>query len=411
MAAFAALLLVLAPVPAHAHAQPPGTPGCQPPAPTGSELPRQASQDPVIGRLALDRAHEIANGAGVLVGVVDTGIGWHHPKLGAAVVPQPGVEIGQDGVPVPGRPLDCTGHGTAVAGLIAAHVGDDNRVYGVAPEARIYPVRFGTDIQSLPRPFIAAGIRNAVDNHVRVLNLSFALPVDDPALREAIAYAVSQDVVVVAAAGNEQQSEPGRPWYPAAYPGVLAVAAVDQTGQPLAQSNEADWVGIAAPGENLTTLAPDSGYLTQSGTSFAAPIVAGSAALLVQRFPGITAAQVIDRLKASAVRDTGAVNRKTGAGVVDPYGALTAPGPSAGVPGKGKPGAIAVAPSAAAESVLSPTTATALVWTGLLAALAVLAALASTAIRRAAKRGWTPGGRRTASVAEPEEEPAETPLL
>ena len=86
-----------------------------------------------------------------------------------------------------------------------------------------------------------------------MLNLSFAVGVDEPAIRKAVQYAVDRDVVVVAAAGNEARSQPGLTWYPAAYDGVLAVAGVDAAGQASAESNRGAWVDVAAPGEGLTT--------------------------------------------------------------------------------------------------------------------------------------------------------------
>ncbi|MFD9961831.1 S8 family serine peptidase [Amycolatopsis sp. NPDC058986] len=381
-----ALVLALTPV-SPAMAQQGGE--CRPPAPRGQPLPTAAGPDPVIARLGFDRAHELATGAGVLAGVVDSGVDWSHPKLGGAV-PAPGTQIGDQGPPGPGRALDCAGHGTAVAGLLAARPGDDPRVAGIAPGASIYPVRFATPIENLPRGQLAAGIRDAADHRVRVLNLSFALAVDDPAVRDAIAYAQARDVVVVAAAGNEAQSQPGQTWYPAAYPGVLAVAAVNAQGLPLAQSNSGPWVGIAAPGENLTTTAPGGGYLAVTGTSFATPLVTGAAALIRQRYPELPAPQVIDRLKSAAVRVSGRPDERSGAGVLDPYAALTVP--DAALPSSSlRPGGLVRMAPMPAGTDDSRATRIALAWSGILASLAMLAAIGALAVRRAAKRGWAAG--------------------
>ena len=127
-----------------------------------------------------------------------------------------------------------------------------------------------------------------------MLNLSFAVPVDNPLIRDAVRYALAKDVVVVAAAGNESRSEPGLTWYPAAYDGVLAVASVDPAGQPADDSNRGAWVDVGAPGVNLVSLsAGGDGFVSVSGTSFATAVASGVAALVRARFPGLTGPQVV----------------------------------------------------------------------------------------------------------------------
>ncbi len=169
-----------------------------------------------------------------------------------------------------------------------------------------------------------------------MLNLSFAVGVDEPAIRKAVQYAVDRDVVVVAAAGNEARSQPGLTWYPAAYDGVLAVAGVDAAGQASAESNRGAWVDVAAPGEGLTApSAGGAGFVAVKGTSFATAVVSGVAALVRARYPDMPAAEVVRRIEATAVSATGGRDERTGAGIVDPYLALTGeavapPAPQAG---------------------------------------------------------------------------------
>ncbi|RZS43087.1 type VII secretion-associated serine protease mycosin [Herbihabitans rhizosphaerae] len=370
-------------------------PGCSAPVAQGEPQP-PAGQDPLIARLGLERAHELATGAGVTVGVVDSGVDWQHPKLTGALA-GPGTQIDESGTLSAGQPLDCAPHGTMVAGLIAARRGTDPRVYGIAPQSAIYPVRFASPVENLRRDLLARGIRDAVDHGARVLNLSFATPVDDPAIRAAVADAVARGVVVVAAAGNEGRTQPGQTWYPAAYDGVLAVAAVDERGRPVEESNAGDWVDIAAPGVALTTTAPGGRYLTVGGTSFATAVVSGTAALVLQRYPKATAAEVADRLTSTAVRIAGPRDRRVGAGIVDPYAALTAPG--AAVPSAPpRPKQIEVAPLPHEDTALPPLAKTALGWGGALLALAAI--FAGVLVLRWARRSATGPAR---SAADPPE--------
>jgi membrane-anchored mycosin MYCP len=302
---------------------------CRNPPAHGVPLPATAPRDPTIARLGLEHVWDLSTGAGVTVAVVDSGVDGGQPKLQSALVP--GFDFVTAQAPpgwqrLPGGLGDCgangTTHGTAVAGLIAARPVNDDRVVGVAPDAMIAPVRFVDGIDNAPPDMIAAAIRTGADLG-QVLNLSFAQPVDRPVIRDAIQYALKRNVVVVAAAGNESSGGDTK-WYPAAYPGVLAVAALKQDGSPLAESNRGSWVGIAAPGEGLTAPASGGGYAALSGTSFAAALVAGVAALVRSRFPDMPAAEVVRRLTATAVPLGASRDHRVGAGIVDPFAALTA---------------------------------------------------------------------------------------
>lgn len=385
----AALAAVALGVPAPAYAACPQVP------PGGTDLPGKAGRDPVITRLGLERAWELSTGTGVTVSVVDTGVDARQDKLTPAMVP--GVEYTTTTVPpgfaqFPGGTEDCDGHGTSVAGLIAARpTRGDDRVMGVAPGAMIAPVRVGTSFGQAPTELIAAAIKAGADRG-RVLNLSFARSVDSRPIRDAITYALGKDVVVVAAAGNEGGSQGGATWYPAAYDGVLAVAALNGEGEPMQESNAGDWVDIAAPGEALTGLAPKRGYRSVSGTSFATALVSGAAALVRSRFPTLSAPEVVKRLKGTATPVAGGPNGRVGAGIVDPFTALTAT--SVGDPASAFPnvvGSVEVQPRPPGDPGFLDRWGTPLGWTGGLAGLALLALLARPAVRTAVRRRWRPG--------------------
>lgn len=380
----------------------------QAPAP-GVPIPDGAPRDPLLDRLDLDRSWLFTSGEGVTVGVVDTGVDAGHPKLsgavdaGSTVTPQ---QAPADATLTTGGGEDCQGHGTAVAGIIAGREqADDDRVAGIAPGARLWPVRLDGEISQLPPQAIAQGIVDAAD-HATVINLSFARPADDPAIRAAVEYAVSRDVVVVAAAGNESSAGGhGQAWYPAAYDGVLAVTAVDAEGAPLDESNAGDWVDIAAPGSELTVPARGGGYLSVTGTSFAAAVVSGVAALVRARFPSLTAAEVGARITSTAVPPgSGPTDVRVGSGVVDPYAALTyspdglpaAAGPSVTA------GAVRLGETISGPAPDDPRLGTALRWAGVLLLAAVAALVAGVATRAGLRRRWRAG-------ADPPAEPAPTP--
>lgn len=296
-------------------------PACSapPPAAVGSADVPWAQQ-----RQGLDRLAGLADGAGVLVAVVDSGADATHPQLAGAV--QPGLDLldaGGDGR------LDCVGHGTAVASIVAGRPRAGVAFRGVAPAATILPVRVSERVdeeptgRAAPLPDMAAAIRRAVDRGARVVNLSLTTERDDPALRDAVGYARSRDVVIVAAAGNRYEAGNPLP-YPAAYDGVLGVGAVDENAIRVATSQTGPHVDLVAPGADITAAARGGGYARYAGTSFAAAFVAGTAALVRQYHPALTADQVTQRLMATADALDRAPTSGLGAGLVNPYRAVTA---------------------------------------------------------------------------------------
>jgi membrane-anchored mycosin MYCP len=326
--------------------------------------------------LHVSEAQKFATGAGVTVAVVDTGVNAS-PRVPA--------EPGGDFVDKAGNGLsDCDSHGTLTASIIAGRPAPTDGFIGVAPEARLLSLRQTSEafqpvgahidpndpnstqtagsIRSLARAIVhAANIGANVINVSEAACVKVTRPVDESTLGAAVNYAVNvKNVVIIVAAGNTgqdctqnpppDQSIPNDPrgWQevqtivtPAWYdPLVLTIGSFGQDAQPSNFSMHGPWLGAVAPGDNIIALGYDGnpvnalqgqdGPIPIAGTSFSAAYVSGVAALLRQRFPNLTAAQIINRLTATARHPGGGVDDVVGAGVVDPVAALTwdlPPGP------------------------------------------------------------------------------------
>lgn len=265
------------------------------------------------------RAHELTQGEGVIVAVIDTGVDATHPDLAGSV--SPGMDLTSEG-PGDGQ-TDKDGHGTKMASLIAAH----GRVRGVAPKAKILPVRAGTRYGAGASQ-VSVGVRWAIAHGAKVISMSLGGD-DDPLERQEIQAALTADVVVVAGVGNRPDDSTVR--FPAAYPGVVAVAAIDKTGGHAPISVTGPQVLIAAPGADVSGAYRDGKYEVGTGTSDATAITAGAVALIRARFPQLKAADVVKRLTATAT-DKGSPGRdpEYGYGVINLVAALTADIPTAG---------------------------------------------------------------------------------
>jgi subtilisin family serine protease len=233
----------------------------------------------------------------IVVAILDTGVDRSQPEFKGALVP------GYDFANGDSDPNDDHGHGTSVAGIIGARANNGAGLAGICWRCSVMPVKVldkdGTGLDSL----IAAGIVWAVDHGARVINMSLGGPGNTVDLDNAIAYAVSKNVVVVAAAGNSGTTETN---YPAANTSVISVAGTNASDRRYAWSNYGRWVRVAAPGCNV---APSREGRDQvfCGTSSATPVVAGLAALTLAANPKATPPEVADALQRAAVPLAGVV--------------------------------------------------------------------------------------------------------
>jgi type VII secretion-associated serine protease mycosin len=323
-----------------------------------------------LAALHTQEAWRTTKGAGITVAVLDTGVDNRHPDLSGNVLP------GNDLVGFGAKSGDRSWarHGTAMASIIAGHGHGPDRgegVLGIAPEAKILPIRVileGSDparekARTSRGNALAKGIRWAVDHGADVINLSLG---DDsesahPEAEEdaAVQYALSKGAVVVASAGNGGEKG-DHISYPAAYPGVIAVAAVNEAGTHASFSTRRWYATVSAPGVNIMIADPDRSYYEGWGTSAASAFVSGAAALVRAAHPQLAPAQ-IKRLLAKTAGDAPAGGRDDarGHGMVDPAAAIAAGGrdtavrsSAAGYPGRYfGPGPDRAAPAAAGPEV------------------------------------------------------------
>ncbi|HEX5615643.1 MAG TPA: S8 family serine peptidase [Acidimicrobiia bacterium] len=253
-------------------------------------------------------------GGWVKVAVIDTGVRASHEDLGSVVLPGIDYVSGSDGR------IDPNGHGTHVAGIIAARVGNGRGIAGAAPGVRILPVRALDANGSGSSADVIDGIVWAVDHGARVINLSLGATSPIDPMRAAIQYANSKGAVVVAAGGNGYLNG-NQVLYPAAYPEPIAVAAVTVTLQRAEFSNVGSYIDLAAPGDGIisTYSSSDSSYAYASGTSMASPYVAAAAALVIAARPEFSASEVRAALEGSA-QDLGwpGLDTSYGHGLVNP---------------------------------------------------------------------------------------------
>ncbi|WP_162824204.1 S8 family serine peptidase [Peterkaempfera bronchialis] len=286
------------------------------------------AQWPLIKYNAPQDVWPITKGGGVTIGLIDTGVLAAHQDLTGQILP--GADF--SGGSTDGR-TDEIGHGTAMASLIVGHGHGPGRldgVMGLAPEAKILPVKLRLAADKLDFPpgetRVADAIRYAVDHGAKVINMSIGgAQAHVSEVRSAVRYAVDHDVVLVAATGNIGVDRVG---YPAAFPGVIAVGAVDVDGKVWEKSDTGPEITLVAPGVQIrdASNADPSAYSTGSGTSDATAYVSAIAALVRSRYPDLSAGQVVNRLIRSAVAppDGSRVpNDRYGYGIASPRRALT----------------------------------------------------------------------------------------
>ncbi len=206
----------------------------------------------------------------VIVAILDTGIDASHEDLDGKVIAQ----VSFADSPTIG---DVYGHGTSVAGIIAAKSNNNIGIAGLAPDCRLYSVKVADDSGRARTPAVVEGIIWAADHGAQVINISIQLKDPTPDLEAAVDYAWSKGAVIVAASGNNGNS---RPVFPAYYDKSIAVAATGQGDELAPLSNRGPWVDVGAPGFNIYSTSPGGRYGYESGTSFASAYVSGLAALL-----------------------------------------------------------------------------------------------------------------------------------
>lgn len=319
----------------HAHAAPPA---CQK-APSPSGVMRQQPWNQTWFD-APDKIWPYSTGAGTTVAVIDAGVDGSHPQLAGKVLP--GYDLVRN---VAQGDVDCIPHGTAEAGIIAARRISGIGFYGLAPDATILPIRVSERVAIDERSDpvdprkLADGITYAVDHGADVIDCAVVTYQDSADVAAAVDRAVRKGVVVVAMVGDSHSDERDGAMptistltpYPAGYPGVIGVGAIDRQGRRVPTSQVGSYVDLVAPGADVGASAT-VGQDTFGSTSIASAFVAATAALvLAERPPVIGSASGAARVEAVTrrLRTTGGPapaseqNPGYGAGIVDPYRALT----------------------------------------------------------------------------------------
>ncbi|MFE6666951.1 type VII secretion-associated serine protease mycosin [Streptomyces sp. NPDC057697] len=290
-----------------------------------------------LQRVLMDELWKQSTGKGVRVAVIDTGVDIRNPQLKGAVDTRSGrnfldrgikddngdkIERGKEN-----GTTDRVGHGTKVAGIIAAREMKGTGFTGLAPDATIIPIQQNDAEGHGTARTLAAAIRYAADvAHADVINISqdtAKAVMPEGVLKEAVDAALAKDIVIVASAGNDGLGGNVKRTYPASFDGVLAVAASDRNNERAAFSQSGAFVGVAAPGVDMISTVPGGGHCADNGTSFSAPYVAGVAALIRAKHRDWTQRQIVAQIQQTAERSIAGHDSRVGWGVVDPVRALT----------------------------------------------------------------------------------------
>uniref|UniRef100_A0AAU3GPM0 Type VII secretion-associated serine protease mycosin n=1 Tax=Streptomyces sp. NBC_01401 TaxID=2903854 RepID=A0AAU3GPM0_9ACTN len=290
-----------------------------------------------LQRVLMDELWEQSTGKGVRVAVIDTGVDIKNPQLTKAVDAKSGknmldknikdengnkIERGKEN-----GTTDVVGHGTKVAGLIAAREMKGTGFTGLAPDATIIPIQQNDAEGHGTALTLANAIRYAVnDAHADIINISqdTANAVKPAAeLQQEVNAALAKNIVIVASAGNDGLGGNVKKTYPASFEGVLAVASSDRNNERAAFSQSGDFVGVAAPGVDMISTVPGGGHCSDNGTSFSAPYVSGVAALIKAKHKNWTQKQIVAQIEQTAERSIAGHDPLVGWGVVDPVRALT----------------------------------------------------------------------------------------
>ncbi|MGW7032145.1 type VII secretion-associated serine protease mycosin [Streptomyces xanthophaeus] len=304
-----------------------------------------------LDAMKADDIWKTSTGKGITVAVIDTGVN-RIPELQGQVLPG---AVFPSGDAEGDKDNDYAGHGTGMAAVIAGtgkHPSGDGG-YGLAPGAKILPIRVPDMLEEGSTPAWVAAIRYAADSDAKIINISkgrSGKPEDDRERAEAVKYAVSKGKLIFAAAGNSGNSTNGME-YPAATPGVVGVGSVDANGEPLSDSQHGPQVDLSAPGKDIVTACTGkTGICTGTGTSSASALASASAALLWSAHPDWTNNQVLRVLLNTAGKPVDGSERNDFVG----YGVVR---PRVAVPNPGDPGPADVFPLpdlAAADAAKSP---------------------------------------------------------
>jgi type VII secretion-associated serine protease mycosin len=308
--------------------------------PASADSVRDAQQW-VLDAVDAPAAWPVSQGRGVTVAVIDSGVNPQVSDLAGSVTTGPDYS----GVSTPSSDPEWGMHGTWMASLIVGHGhGFESGVSGVAPKARALSIRvlpdkkdpaykqYENEPASSGQRALAKAITYAVRHRAGVISMSLGYGSASKVVRSALQYAYQHKVVVVASAGNSGNKASNRaqahaPYsYPADYPGVLAVAAVDKAGSPAYFSSDNLSVQVAAPGVRVLAQGNNGQYWLVNGTSPACALAAGVAALIKAVHPGMSPALVVRAIEASAQHPPGGYNDRVGFGTVDAAAALTAAG-------------------------------------------------------------------------------------
>lgn len=274
-----------------------------------------------LAKIRAEAGWDITTGSSdVIIAVVDTGADASHPDLQGKLLPA------YDFVNNDNDPADDQGHGTHVAGTAAAVTNNGIGIAGVSWEAKVMPIKALSANGSGAHSWIANGIVWATDHGADVINMSLGGPYTSATMSQAVDYAWSHGVVIVAAAGNGNTSNPT---YPAAYDDVIGVAATTQNDERATFSNYGSYVSVASPGISILSTVRGGGYQAWSGTSMASPHVAGLAALIEAIHPNWTNAQIREAIESTAVDfGTPGWDAIYGWGRIDIYNALSSNAPA-----------------------------------------------------------------------------------
>ncbi len=271
----------------------------------------------------------------VVVAVIDTGVDYTHPDLINNIWINEAELNGEEGIDDDNNgyiddihgynfadntndPMDTVPHGTHVAGIIAASHNNFG-IDGINPNALIMPLKFMTRSGGTPQN-AARAIRYAVDNGAQVINCSWGEHQETDELKEAVEYAIQNDIPIIASSGNAGINNDFKRHFPSHYPDVITVANIDQNGYITYRSNYGNrTVDIAAPGEEVLSTMPDNTYIEHSGTSMAAPFVSGAISLLLSLEPGIDREEITARLYRTGISTSNYLGKVKSGRRIDVY--------------------------------------------------------------------------------------------